>query len=1122
MWRLIIGHPQATRQCELTHEDLGKKSMTLKTRTSVPWSKAFNIAERLELKTENVQDENLAAARWAMWQSLPVFRQEYASDDVRLSPLGVTGAGLKELLGRESETGSRGEPEWHVSFWSFLDRCDFQALAGRTELGLAEIVRPLVDGGIFVLQERLARATAACADSDVRAFGEIVAAAVLRVPPIDMLSDIVTPTMVLEINVAREEQRLRGDTPEARYLDFVEKMHDRDVFLDVFAEYPVMARLCVERLIMWQDRMTEFLAAVLSDFEDLRGRFWDGSAPETVNVLVGAGDSHNEGRSVVILETSIAKVVFKPRNCRMDEGFTRFVDWFNTKCPSLGLRTIGMISRRSYGWFEFVAPEAIENRAAAGRYSRRLGMLTALFYVLRATDFHHENIVATGEHPLAVDLEALFHAERATAASNGNENLTLASQMLSNSVMSTGVVPNRIFRGNGSDIRAVDVSAAGARGEQLGIVDVPSLQMRQTDEVHIVPTTPTFTAESNAPSDAEGVTVDVVAHAADFIEGFREAYRIVVEGRDELLEPGGVLDGFAGAESRLIARPTVTYAKLLIESFHPDFLRQGIDRDLCLSKLLGGYEGTPHRASMLASEIAELRIGDIPAFFVNVDADDVRAGSARNKVGYVGGSPLMEVRRFLETTAGGEDLSQQLQILRLAFEAARLAAGDGMAFAGRQLGSLPPPFDDQQRLECAVNLSNRILDLAAERSGELGWVGLSFVGEKWWAVTPTGTDLYNGTSGIALALSTVGDVAKDDRATEAALRLFEQLLRHTQEMLFMAESMASPRKALATDTGAFGALSGPIYALSHASVRYGREDFAAAAAALSRVLPDAGARDENFDIVSGNAGGILGQLALYEATGLSSALERARELANRLCSSAVRTDDGFAWKPKFNSRPLVGLSHGASGIAMALGRLRAADRTIDVEAVIHAALRYERRHRLPLSGDWTDLRDSESSSSSIMRAWCHGSPGAALVRHELMKLEHLKDDAELLEQMIASLKATGETLLPTDASYTGIGNHSICHGDIGNLLSYEEALKNLPPDMAEELSLGRQPWDRICHSGSTQGWLCGIPTAEHVPGLMTGLAGIAWGLAYSVASSAEPNLLTLEGPHRLLSGGRAF
>lgn len=1094
------------------------EQLTSETTASLPWNSAFAIHER-QASIAGSELGKDGAARWEMWQTLPVFRQDHPSDDVRLAPLAVTAAELQVLLGEDTGIVTE-EPGWHSAFRLYADERNFAGINAHAELGLAEVVRPLVNGALNEMRERLAL-TIICCDSRAKDFAQLVADAILRVPPVDELADIVTPTMVLEINVAREEQRLAGETAEERYSDFITKLHDRDFFLGLCSEYTVMARLCIERLTMWQDRMTELLEAVIADFERLRDKFWNGFVPDTANLVLGAGDSHNEGRSVIILETSIASVVFKPRNCKMDEGFAELLTWFNSKGPTLDLAGTGVIPSALHGWFEFIKPEPIPDLAAAARYSRRLGMLTALIYILRATDFHHENIMASGEHPIAVDLEALFHAERATAASKGKENLTLASQVLSTSVMSTGIVPNRIIRGSGSDLRAVDVSAAGAHGQQPGIVEVPSLQMRQTDKVHIVPAIPVFTATANAPSDSGGVSVSVVDYAEDFIAGFEEAYEIVLESRAELLLPGGLLDSFRGAESRLIARPTMTYAKLLLESFHPDFLRYGIDRDMCLSKLLGGYEGTTHRTSMLASEISDLRRGDIPAFFVSVESDIIRSGTERRPVGKVTAAPLAEVRRFLTQQAGASDLAQQLQVLRLAFEAARLADGEGMAFFGRPLRADSPAADDQQRLDCAVNIADKILDMAAERQGERGWIGLSFVGEKWWSVTPTGTDLYNGTSGIALALATVGAVAHNDRATEAALGLCEQLVGHSEEMLLMAERMTSTEKNGALDTGAFGALSGPIYALSHAAVRYGRTDFATAASALSTVVAAAAGKDQNFDIVSGNAGGILGQLSLYEATGEVQHLKLARDLAFRLKAGAIRAKHGVAWKPQFNSLPLVGLSHGASGVALSLSRLQAVDGIYDFDDLIAGALAYESGHYLPHSGDWEDLRDTEFGNSTVMRAWCHGSPGAALVRHELMKLSHGPQDPIQAEQLQASLVATRSTLIPTAEGHAGIGNHSLCHGDVGNLIAYEEGLKGLNEEIASAMSLGRQPWDRICQAGVTEGWLCGIPTAQYVPGLMTGLAGIAWGLAYSVAPDAEPNLMTLDSPHLLRPHGEA-
>ena len=49
-----------------------------------------------------------------------------------------------------------------------------------------------------------------------------------------------------------------------------------------------------------------------------------------------------------------------------------------------------------------------------------------------------------------------------------------------------------------------------------------------------------------------------------------------------------------------------------------------------------------------------------------------------------------------------------------------------------------------------------------------------------------------------------------------------------------------------------------------------------------------------------------------------------------------------------------------------------------------------------------------------------------------------------------------------------------------------------------------------------EGWLCGVPLGVESPGLMTGLAGIGYGLLRLAEPTRVPSVLVLEPP--MLSG----
>jgi lantibiotic modifying enzyme len=134
-----------------------------------------------------------------------------------------------------------------------------------------------------------------------------------------------------------------------------------------------------------------------------------------------------------------------------------------------------------------------------------------------------------------------------------------------------------------------------------------------------------------------------------------------------------------------------------------------------------------------------------------------------------------------------------------------------------------------------------------------------------------------------------------------------------------------------------------------------------------------------------------------------------------------------------------------------------------------------------------------------MTPWCHGAPGIGLAR--LCSLRHLDDEA---------IRAEIDTALQTTLAKGFGGNHSLCHGDLGNL----ELLLQASQVLAEPQWHAQV--DRIAaiilESISRDGWLCGTPLGVESPGLMTGLAGIGYGLLRLAEPTRVPCVLVLAPP----------
>src|SRR5438094_1579388 len=107
-----------------------------------------------------------------------------------------------------------------------------------------------------------------------------------------------------------------------------------------------------------------------------------------------------------------------------------------------------------------------------------------------------------------------------------------------------------------------------------------------------------------------------------------------------------------------------------------------------------------------------------------------------------------------------------------------------------------------------------------------------------------------------------------------------------------------------------------------------------------------------------------------------------------------------------------------------------------------------------------------------MTAWCHGAPGIGLAR--LSTIEQL-DDPEVRGEIDAALHTTLNQ---------GFGqNHSLCHGDVGNLELLLRAGQVLKHERwhVEAYRLASP----IVESVDGNQYLCGTPLGVDSPGLMT-------------------------------------
>jgi len=225
-----------------------------------------------------------------------------------------------------------------------------------------------------------------------------------------------------------------------------------------------------------------------------------------------------------------------------------------------------------------------------------MGGYLALLYVLEARDFHFENLIAAGEHPMLIDLEALFHPR--VDEFDRNQINQYANSIMYDSVLRVGLLPNRLW--SNAESRGIDLSGLGTVGKQLTPDRLPYWEGIGTDEMQLKRQQMEMVGRQHRPT-LNGKEINALDYTESLLAGFTKIYWLLLQHRDELLAEDGPLTRFAKDEVRVILRPTRTYGLLMMESFHPDVLRNALERDRYFDRLWVDVKNQPELARAIAA-----------------------------------------------------------------------------------------------------------------------------------------------------------------------------------------------------------------------------------------------------------------------------------------------------------------------------------------------------------------------------------------------------------------------------------------------------------------------------------------------------------------------------------------
>lgn len=945
-------------------------------------------------------------------------------------------------------------------------------------LGFLEIVQPFIDQACA----RIRAGVAARVDGGgALPFDPDIIEDILLMNLPDPLLMRLSRTLVLELHVARLQGQLAGETPEERFVSFIERLRRPDDALAILAEYPVLSRQLIICINQWADLALEFLNHLCADWDAIRTCFCPDADPgELVDLAGGAGDTHRGGHSVMIAEfASGFRLVYKPKSLAIDQHFQELLAWLNQRGCQPPLYILNMLDRGNYGWVEYVTREGCGDGDAVTRFYQRHGAYLALLYALNANDFHFENVIAAGEHPVLIDLETLLQPQIDTFDETRAE--IAAGRVMNDSVLQVALLPSRTW--SRDDFVGVDISGLGGTAGQLSPDRLPQLVGGGTDAMRYVRARVPLSGAAHRPTlnDEE---VNAAGYVDAVVAGFNHMYRLLVDHRADLLAHDGPLPRFAQDEIRILLRQTRTYDQLLFESFHPDMLRDALERDRFLDRLWVGVPERAYLARVVKAELTDMQQGDIPLFTTTPSTLDVFSALGVRIPDVLAETGMAVVRRRLRQL-GEQDLRRQVWLIRASF-ATMADAGKRPAGPLSPPAAVTPPVTRARLLTGAAAIADHLIATAVYGADDITWIGLERLDEENWTIRPLGIDLYGGVAGIALFLAYAGAVLHEDRYTAAARRALNTLT--WQIDLLRTEMLA---------IGGFDGWGGVLYTLTHLGMLWNDQAVFAQADNVVDVLAGLVAQDDQFDVARGAAGAIVALLAYYRCVPADKALDAALACGDHLLAAAQPQEHGLEWAiPQPGMESPIGLRHGVAGIAWALLELAATTGNAQYRAAAQQAVEAARRAPSPAAAN-------ESARPELDTA----AVETGLAR---LCLAQSLDDPWRHDDLQAAVGAA--------QNWDAGQSHALAQGAMGRLELLLFATQE-PHSESHSEPHGEPHGAAIDHLAAAvldsierHGLRCGTPQAVETPGLMLGLAGIGYQMLRLAEPDRVPAVLALAPP----------
>jgi type 2 lantibiotic biosynthesis protein LanM len=830
----------------------------------------------------------------------------------------------------------------------------------------------------------------------------------------------------------------------------------------VFSAFPVTARRLAQITLDTIDACSEMMKRFERDRLDISETLTHEAIGVVKSIELGLSDPHCGARSVAILRFDDRSVVYKPKPLGMDVAYASFIAIFNSGADSR-LRCPIALDRGEYGWVEYIEHDHCRSLSEVEEYYFNFGSLIAVMYLLCASDFHYENVIASNTMPIPVDFETLFYPRR---------RIPKTSSSPIYSILESGLLPISTSVEGTSE-----VSAFGAfrLRSQFPILRFEGIG---TDSMRILGFKGEAMVHHHLPN-VDGIALTHDLRRASVVRGFERIYRWIANNRAEVTR---ALQVFRHQIVRFVPRPTQVYARLLQRLSRPRAAIDGVCAELETNYLLLALVDVKAKLSLTDSEVDRLATGaerrdllrgDIPVF-----------GTTSNSRSLQNNRKVIDSVFFEQT--GWERVCERLAGFSdgaLTFE--RRVLESSIDLMETDVAPQPLKRATTDLIVLANLLAKEIISARLlNADGHRVWISLG-AGDKPDTVMLSETDgsVYQGAVGIAVFLSALYAVTGLERHRDEALAIVEDV-----------ESSYAERRDDAYVPLGLAGVGGWLVAASLMERLIGRGIHSHFASSLLDSLSEEMIRAHaGIDVMEGPAGLLL----TMDSAGMQSRPGLRDLCVSSLVSSSKTNDGSVGWRTLPGESVLAGFAHGAAGIVLALERAQRlgsqvaglAEALEIGQGVIEGA--YDAKEFR-----WRDLRRQGGKSSLFSDSWCHGTAGVVLSGM------YSKNVAFRSAAITAATRMTEDPLVSGD---------SLCCGVTGVADVLLEGARRLQIPALEDrarriLAAAIERWSasgRFCLAGSNR-------RPDRFPTLFQGAAGIGYMLLRITEPARIPSILAVQ------------